>query len=329
MKKYNKYHKDDTSGIYQIYCEANNKSYIGQAFHIWSRLCSNHCRVLKNNKHPNKYLQAAWNKYGMEKFEWSVVKLCEIDKLNDEETSIIAQVGRVNLFNFTDGGEGLKGFIQTEEHRKKIAEARKGIKLNISEERREQLKIQCAKINKNEEYKEKRIQSRKDSGWFKNQEDFKQKSSESHKGKKHTPEQYAKISNFNKTDGAKQKYKPIERIDPITGEVKEYESIKAAAQEGFHAGHISDVLRGLTDTHKNYYWQFLNAADRKVNAKSVIRKQRIYKTQAVERIDMITGEVTEYNSLRDVERSGFDRRHVVKVCEGVCKNTKDIFGNIY
>jgi hypothetical protein len=84
-------------------------------------------------------------------------------------------------------------------------------------------------------------------------------------------------------------------------------------------------LRGLIDKHKNYCWQFLNAADRKVNAKSVIRKQRIYKTRAVERIDMITGEVTEYNSLIDVERSGFDRRHVVKVCEGVYQKHKGYF----
>lgn len=51
--------------------------------------------------------------------------------------------------------------------------------------------------------------------------------------------------------------KPIERIDKETGEVKEYESINAAARDGFSAGHIHGCMHGKRVSHKGYYWKYL------------------------------------------------------------------------
>lgn len=318
------------SGIYKITNTLNDNCYIGSSFNLDRRL-KDHKRFLLNGTHPNKHLQAAYNKYSQENFIFEIIFECDAieDIIIENENEYIKQYAQNNnpypAYNNRPDAKTNIGRKVTPEQRKKMSEARKGIKLNISDERRAQLKKHGAALNANEEYKIKRIESRKAGGWFKNLEEFKLKSSESHKGKKHTPEQHAKISAFLKGEGARQKHKPVERIDPKTGEVKEYESIKAAAKEDFHAGHISDVLRGLTDTHKNYYWQFINADDRKANSKLVIRKKHIYDTQAVERIDFLTGEIKEYLSLRDAERDGFDRRHIVEVCKGKCSKHKSYF----
>lgn len=59
--------------IYQIENLINHKSYIGQTLSIETRI-KNHFLALKRNKHRNKKLQNAYNKYGEDNFSvkiWS------------------------------------------------------------------------------------------------------------------------------------------------------------------------------------------------------------------------------------------------------------------
>jgi len=51
------------SGIYKILNTVNNKFYIGSAVNLNSRFRTHKANLI-NNKHPNKHLQAAFNKYG-------------------------------------------------------------------------------------------------------------------------------------------------------------------------------------------------------------------------------------------------------------------------
>ena len=55
--------------IYQIECIAAKKSYIGQTVYI-KRRKRDHFNDLKNNRHINKKLQNAWNKYGENEFHF-------------------------------------------------------------------------------------------------------------------------------------------------------------------------------------------------------------------------------------------------------------------
>ncbi|HEX5083660.1 MAG TPA: GIY-YIG nuclease family protein, partial [Blastocatellia bacterium] len=60
------------SGVYQIRCNTNGKIYIGSAVNMPVRWAE-HGRSLRQGVHRNKHLQKAWNKYGEENFEFTVL----------------------------------------------------------------------------------------------------------------------------------------------------------------------------------------------------------------------------------------------------------------
>ena len=72
------------SGIYKIENVLNNKVYIGLSVDIKKRW-STHKRKLYANKHSNKHLQSAWNKYGGTAFTFEVIELCEDQLLSNKE----------------------------------------------------------------------------------------------------------------------------------------------------------------------------------------------------------------------------------------------------
>ncbi len=61
------------SGIYMILNLKNGKSYIGSSREIYQRLMK-HRYELRRNKHSNAHLQAAYNKYGEENFEYKIIE---------------------------------------------------------------------------------------------------------------------------------------------------------------------------------------------------------------------------------------------------------------
>lgn len=66
----------DSSGIYQILNLVNGKRYIGSAVRFRTRWAA-HRHQLRNGFHHSRHLQSAWNKYGEDSFEFSVIELCE------------------------------------------------------------------------------------------------------------------------------------------------------------------------------------------------------------------------------------------------------------
>ena len=63
------------SGVYQILNLINGKIYIGSSVKLSVR-CAIHTKELRRNIHSNPKLQLAWNKYGEENFEFSVLEYC-------------------------------------------------------------------------------------------------------------------------------------------------------------------------------------------------------------------------------------------------------------
>lgn len=71
------------SGIYKILNNINGKFYIGSAVNIERRLFWHKSR-LRNNSHPNIYLQRAWLKYGEENFTFHIIEI--VDRFNNEDS---------------------------------------------------------------------------------------------------------------------------------------------------------------------------------------------------------------------------------------------------
>lgn len=131
------------SGIYKIENIVNHKIYIGQSKDIESRW-EHHKWELNNHRHPNNYLQKAWDKYGEDTFIFEIVELCDesvIDVKEQEYIKLFQSLSYLNGYNLDSGGNLNKhhsqetkdkirdkhlGKIISEETRKKISQNRKG-----------------------------------------------------------------------------------------------------------------------------------------------------------------------------------------------------------
>jgi group I intron endonuclease len=90
------------SGIYMIQNTINNKIYIGQSKNILNRWAS------EKSKRNNIYLNNAIKKYGIDKFNFKILKECNIKKLNFYERYYILKYKSNNNkygYNMQDGGK--------------------------------------------------------------------------------------------------------------------------------------------------------------------------------------------------------------------------------
>jgi len=125
----------ENSGIYKITNLVNNKIYIGSAINFRKRK-NLHLWQLRKNKHGNKYLQNAFNKYGEDSFEFILLTNYPIkDLLVVEQIFINTFNPEYNILKIAGSRLGCK---HSEETKRKISLANKG---NIaSEETRKKLK---------------------------------------------------------------------------------------------------------------------------------------------------------------------------------------------
>ena len=100
-------------GIYKIINVINNKFYVGSTVNI-SRRRARHFSELRNNRHNNKYLQSAWNKYGEQAFIFVVVEevIDKTDLLKAENIWLKEHVGKEYCYNLgTDASAPQLGML--------------------------------------------------------------------------------------------------------------------------------------------------------------------------------------------------------------------------
>jgi len=87
-------------GIYKIINVVNNKFYVGSAVDL-KRRKTRHFSELRTSKHNNRYLQAAWNKYGEQAFVFVVVEDLPkgADLLAAENVWLNEHVGKEYCYN--------------------------------------------------------------------------------------------------------------------------------------------------------------------------------------------------------------------------------------
>ena len=120
------------SGIYKIINKINGKYYVGSSKNLSSKKgnrLSRHKTDLKYNRHVNKKLQNAYNKYGIDNFDFVVVEECQQHELLIKEQSYLneASKNKKNCYNLSF----ISGKVEMNKQvREKIRKARLGKKLS-------------------------------------------------------------------------------------------------------------------------------------------------------------------------------------------------------
>lgn len=144
------------SCIYTITNKINNKVYVGRSIDYYTRKCT-HKKSLERNCHKNEHLQAAWNKYGKENFEFDVLEKHDPEFLPSMEhwwcnmlNTYNRKYGYNTLINKPNGSHSIK-----EETREKLRISQLGRK--HTEESKKRMSVAKEGKKQSEEYIEKRI----------------------------------------------------------------------------------------------------------------------------------------------------------------------------
>jgi len=117
------------SGVYDILNTVNGKLYVGSTvFTIRNRLID-HRHRLRRGVHPNRHLQAAWNKYGEAWFRFRVREVCTPQECLDRETYWIGSLRATDTrcgYNVCREGCNRQGVRHSAAARMKMSEAKRG-----------------------------------------------------------------------------------------------------------------------------------------------------------------------------------------------------------
>lgn len=99
----------DFGCIYKLLNKFNNKVYIGQTIRTLNERINEHRRDFRINKSTNQYLLNAFNKYGWDNFEFTIIDTAKtIEELNEKEVFYIDQYKSNNRafgYNIESGGK--------------------------------------------------------------------------------------------------------------------------------------------------------------------------------------------------------------------------------
>jgi group I intron endonuclease len=113
--------------IYLLTNTINGKQYVGQTVYSLKNRWWKHCWSVRNGS--NLHLHNAMRKYGPDAFTREILEHTTIEDVNARETYWIAELNtREHGYNMTEGGEGTRGIIRSEEYRAKQRVAKTGKK---------------------------------------------------------------------------------------------------------------------------------------------------------------------------------------------------------
>lgn len=117
------------TGVYCIFNKATKKRYIGSAAKSLAKRIYSHRYSLNKNRHWNRYLQRAWNKYGSRAFVFSILEECEPSLCITTEQKWIDYYKSANSnygYNLSPTAGSPLGVIHTSEVRAKLSAISKG-----------------------------------------------------------------------------------------------------------------------------------------------------------------------------------------------------------
>jgi hypothetical protein len=180
-------------GVYKI--EFNGKCYVGSTIQSFKTRWNNHLTGLRRNKHHNKHMQNAFNKYGEDALKFTVLEI--VEKLKDVLTAEQKYIDELKPeYNASPTAGNNYGLKHTETTRQKMSKAHKG-KI-VSDETRERMsEAHAASPELSEKMRKVNIGNKNALG-HKVTEEAKGKLSELYKGKKIAEEIKQKIGKSHK-----------------------------------------------------------------------------------------------------------------------------------
>jgi group I intron endonuclease len=267
-------------GVYSIMCTINKKQLIGETKNVKKRLTQHKNRLL-NNTHENPYFQKAFNKYGLENFEFKLIEYCELEnckirehyycnlynthnkqkgyniratgldlkgKMSQETIEKIKNsLKNSEKFKQRDSGKGMRGKKHSKETKLKMSNSAKG-KI-VSEQTKKNMSEALKKRIRTKESSEKIVFSRKNNSSIWHSEATKEKMSKASKGKSKSKShcESMKLS----------RYKAIIQYDLNGNFVKEWLGASQVRDElGYSQTCITAVCNNLRKTHKNFIWKY-------------------------------------------------------------------------
>lgn len=137
-------------GIYQILCKANNKIYIGSSINVAVRWTA-HIVALRGRRHNNKHLQHAWNRYGEDSFEFSILEEVKRENLLCRENEIIFETRAFDRdigFNINLTPFSRLGMPHSEATKRKISAANIGRIRNVGSRRTQATRLKMSVAQK-------------------------------------------------------------------------------------------------------------------------------------------------------------------------------------
>lgn len=241
--------------IYQIIHKDSGYRYIGQTTRKPIKRWREHLYSLRANKHPNRYLQSAWNKYGENAFEFQILKQCNsLEELNKSETEMIKN--GLNLFNLAEGGNA---FQHSEEAKEYIANSNKIPVVGMNIKTGEIKEYPSAADTKKDGFDEKSV--RKCAIEYVAKRNSKPSRSISHRGwvwmektkytfdlmsQKAILAKRAKVHNERAVIGMK----------VSSGDIVRFKSSQEAGRHGFRGSNVYRACKAHVSVHKGFVWVY-------------------------------------------------------------------------
>lgn len=232
-------------GVYKITNIDNGKVYVGSSKNLKNRL-NRHLWYLKKNTHSNSHLQRAWNKYGEDKFEFSVLEFVpDVNILLEREQhymNLYLSYKRdfgYNILPIAGSSENM-----TEETRQKMSKSHKGQRAwNKGIPQTQEVKDKLSKSQKGRPAWNKGIHRTQET---------RDKISKYLEGKPRIQEDKDKI--------AKSLSKNWVVIDPMGKEYNITNLRKFCRENNLHSGAMVEVSKGKCSQHKG--WQCKKLEDK-------------------------------------------------------------------
>lgn len=242
--------------LYQIVHIESGRKYVGQTTRPPIKRWREHLYPLRKGRHCNRYLQAAWNRYGENSFKFEIIKeFNTLEELNQGEIELIKN--GTDLYNLSEGGNAFKHLEKT---KKAIGESNKKPIIGMCVKTGEIKEYDSASDTKKDGFDEKCVRKCV-LGFISKRKDGTTFESISHNGWVWMSKEIATLESLkSKCDIAKIAKVRIER--PVIGmnvfsrEIVRFKSASEASRNGFGLSSIPRACKNFSVIHKGFVWVF-------------------------------------------------------------------------